>query len=104
MWIDILRHCPVGQLAAQEIAVARHPAILDPQVASIQPPQLPQSAFERGDTRLRFRVVGGHRHQSGDPPPAAVLLRACRERTRSCCAAECEYEISPSDVGCHATL
>src|SRR5262249_18817234 len=32
------------------------------------------------------------------------LLRAHRGRPRSCRAAECEYEFSPSDVGCHATL
>src|SRR5262245_25515409 len=32
------------------------------------------------------------------------LLRACRERPRSSCAAECEYEFSPSEVDCHATL
>ena len=37
-----------------------------------------------------------HRHRR--------LLRARRERPRSCCAAQCEYEFSPSDVDCHATL
>jgi hypothetical protein len=31
------------------------------------------------------------------------LLRARRKRPRSCCAAQCEYEFSPSDVDCHAT-
>ena len=34
----------------------------------------------------------------------ARLLRVRRERPRGCCAAQCEYEFSPSDVDCHATL
>ena len=34
---------------------------------------------------------------------ALGLLRARRERPRSCRAAQCEYEFSPSDVDCHAT-
>jgi hypothetical protein len=85
------------------IAVA-HPAILDPQVPSIQPPQLPQSTFERGNTRLRFRVIGGHRHQGDDPPPAAGLLRAHRERQRHRCAAECGQQFPPSDGDWHAPL
>jgi hypothetical protein len=33
----------------------------------------------------------------------ARLLRVRRERPRGCCAAQCEYEFSPSDVDCHAT-
>jgi hypothetical protein len=37
-----------------------------------------------------------HRHRR--------LLRARCERPRSRCAAQCEYEFSPSDVDCHATL
>src|SRR5262249_52867123 len=78
----------------QEIAVA-HPAILDPQVASVQPPQLPQSAFERGDTRLRFRVVGGHRHQRDDASPAAALLRTRRERPRRGGAPEQREDLAP---------
>jgi hypothetical protein len=32
------------------------------------------------------------------------LLRARRERPRRGRAAQCEYEFSPSDVDCHATL
>ncbi len=32
----------------------------------------------------------------------SLLLRARRERPRSCCAAQCD-EFSPSDVNCHAT-
>ena len=30
--------------------------------------------------------------------------RARRERPRRRCSAQCEYEFSPSNVGCHATL
>ena len=67
-------------VASIALRVARTPAKIDAQVASIQPPQLPQPAFERGDTRLRFRVVVGHRHQLDDPPPAAALLRARRHK------------------------
>ena len=92
----------LGCVAAQEIALA-HPAILDPQVVSIQPPQLPQSAFERGDTRLRFRVVGGHRHQRNDPPPPAALLRARYERPTCSGTAEQRDEVAPSHVG-HGTF
>ena len=34
----------------------------------------------------------------------ARLLRVRRERPRRGRAAQCEYEFSPSDVDCHATL
>src|SRR5262249_57037765 len=61
------------------LAVARPLEILDPQVGSIERPLLPQSAYDRGDTRLRYRVVGGNRHQRDDAPPAAALQRARRE-------------------------
>src|SRR6516162_9331091 len=60
-----------------------------------QPPQLSQSAFESGDTRLRFRVIGGHRHQRDDPPPAAALLRPRGERPSGYTAAEKCDEFPP---------
>jgi hypothetical protein len=31
------------------------------------------------------------------------LLRTRNKRPRGCCAAQCEYDVSPSDVDCHAT-
>jgi hypothetical protein len=45
---------------------------------------------------LRFRVVGGHRHQRSDPPPAAALLRARPERPGGGRAAEQRDERAPS--------
>jgi hypothetical protein len=45
--------------------------------------------------RCRAAEESYHRHR--------WLLRTRRERPRSCCAAQCEYDFSPSDVDCHAT-
>jgi hypothetical protein len=43
---------------------------------------------------VRFRVVGGHRHQRDDPPPAAALLRPRHHRPRDRRAAEQRDEIA----------
>src|SRR6516164_11673269 len=48
--------------------------------------------------------VGRRKGVIEDTPHPFRLLRARRERPRSCCAAQCEYEFSPSEVNCHATL
>src|SRR6516162_11242296 len=49
------------------------------------------------------RDVGRRKGVIEDTPHPFRLLRARRERPRSCCAAQCEYEFSPSEVNCHAT-
>src|SRR5262249_17182541 len=43
-------------------------------------------------------------HEHADAAHPVWLLRAPRERPRSGCAAQCEYEFSPSDGDCHAPL
>src|SRR5262245_54377936 len=65
-----------------EAHVAQHtsvpsPAILDREVASLDPSQLPQAVFERGHARLCLRVAGDKTHQHADAPhPLALLPRA----------------------------
>jgi hypothetical protein len=50
---------------------------------------------------VRRGARSGRKHHAN----AQHLLLADRlKRPRSCCAAQCEYEFSPSDVDCHATL
>src|SRR5262249_46171935 len=71
------------RVVAQYVSVPG-PAILDREVASLDPSQLPQAAFERGDARLCLRVVGGKTHQHADPPHPLRLLRACGNRPRGC--------------------
>src|SRR5262249_9601123 len=75
-------------------------ASFDDHVAAFEIIQLVQALAERR------QVIRGRRSSCAQPSNngRGLLLRARRERPRSCCAAECEYEFSPSDVGCHATL
>src|SRR3979409_248477 len=49
-------------------------------------------------------VVSLPAHGASFIRPRTTLLQARRERPRICSAAQCEYEFSPADVDCHATL
>src|SRR6516164_10173721 len=73
------------------------PAILDGEVASLDPSQLPQAVFERAHARLCLRVAGGKTHQHPNPPHPLQLLRA-RGKWPRCCAAEDPDEIAASHV------
>ena len=94
----------LGRAPAQEFAVARTDAVLDPDVAPHDPSQLLQTLMKGCHASLPFRIVRGPRAEHPDAAHALALLRPRRERPRSCCAAQCEYEFSSSDVDCHATL
>src|SRR5215468_11382150 len=54
--------------------------------------------------RTAGQTVGREHAHEAYPVDLSRLLRASRERPHRCCAAQCEYEFSPSDVDCHATL
>src|SRR5262249_30413018 len=74
----------------------RCPAILDPDVATLRPAELPERFLEHGDAGLRFRVALGKRHQHADAPQALALLRPRRERPRCRRAAEQRDDLAPS--------
>src|SRR5262249_29466215 len=70
------------------------PAILDREVASLDPSQLPQAVFERDHARLCLRVASDKTHQHADPPHL-LGLRARRKRPRDRRPAEKRDEIAP---------
>src|SRR5262245_54777816 len=71
------------------------PAILDREVASLDPAQLPQAVFERDHARLCLRVAGDKTHQHADPPHL-VRLRGYGQRPCGCGAADERDELAPS--------
>src|SRR5215211_2115978 len=88
--------CEVGQ----SVGLVVRPAILDRHVLALDVTGFTKAFPECGQKactidRRRAAEESYHRHR--------WLLRTRRERPRSCCAAQCEYEFSPSDVDCHAT-
>ena len=72
------------------------PASVDPDVAALCPPELLEPLPECGDEGLSFPVALGIAHQHADPPHALGLLRARRERPRSCRAPEERDEVAAS--------
>src|SRR5262245_40590465 len=88
--------CEVGQ----SVGLVLRPAILDRHILALDVagftnalPECSQKACTIGKRRAAEESY--HRHR--------WLLRARRDRPRRR-AAQCEYEFSPSDVDCHATL
>jgi hypothetical protein len=69
--------------APDPIAVARAPAIFDPDIAPVTPAQVLQGLSECGYKRLTRRVTLRNAHQDADAPDPTRLLRARRERPRS---------------------
>src|SRR5262249_38311330 len=67
------------------------PAILDREIASLDPSQLPPAIFERAHARLRLWVAADKTHQHADPPHL-LRLRACWEREGCCRPAEQRYD------------
>src|SRR5262245_14314919 len=57
------------------------PAILNREVMSLDPSQLPEAIFKRDHARLCLRIVGDKTHQHADPPHP-LGLRPRRERPR----------------------
>src|SRR6516225_6496098 len=69
-------------MVAQYISVPG-PAILDREIASVDPSQLPQAIFERDHARLRLWVASDKTHQHADPPHL-LRLRVRPERQCGC--------------------
>jgi len=84
----------------QPIESALRPAVFDHDVLALDVAGLLQALAECAQAVREW--VGRQRVQKPDRG-LRRLLRARRHRPRSCCAAQCEYEFSPSDVDCHAT-
>src|SRR5262249_8131053 len=80
-------------LRAEEVGIARAPAEVDAHITANRPAHFLQPLQERRETPLSFRIVRGEVHEHADPPDAARLLRARRERPR-CRAAEQRDEIA----------
>src|SRR5262245_59939958 len=76
-------------------SVGRRPARVDPDVATLRPPELLEPLAERPDAGLCFRVALGIGGQYADPSHPAGLLRARGERPRR---APCyqRYELASS--------
>src|SRR5262245_56054377 len=91
----------LGRELSEAFAASLRPTILDDDGAAFYPAEFAQSLNESGRHLALSRRCG--RPQEPDGRQLARLLRARRERPRSCCTAQCEYEFSPSDVDCHAT-
>jgi hypothetical protein len=78
------------------------PAILDREIAALAPAELAQPPNESVDHLALHR--GGVAAQESNGGMFAALLRARHERPSRRCAAERDYEFSPSNVDCHETL
>src|SRR5262249_41683414 len=65
-----------------------------PQVSAIGPPQVRKRLRESGNVSLRQGTRSRHEH--ADPPHAAGLLRACRERPRRHAADKRDKFASPN--------
>jgi hypothetical protein len=70
------------------------PTIIDPDVASTDPPEFLKGLAERRDTQLPLPIAFSHLHQHADPPHSLRLLRPCRKRPRRR-AAEERDELAP---------
>ena len=72
----------------QRLGVERGPAVINSDVAALQPPELLQPLAERRDEAPSIRVALGIRHQHADASQPVALLRARRQRPSSSRAAE----------------
>src|SRR5262245_16818626 len=63
-------------MAAQFVTVARRPAVIGAQVASLHP------LVEPGDAQLSVRITGGKAHQHADATHSLPLLRPRRQWPR----------------------
>ena len=64
--------------------VVATPSIVDPHVVADSPAQLLQPLMESCEARLSFSIIGDGIHEHADAPHALALLRARRQRPRSC--------------------
>jgi hypothetical protein len=87
---------------AKVLVLSLRPSVFDHDIRALDVAEVTQAQSES----LELSCVTGRRRgpEEANPRNLSQLLRARCERPRSCCAAKCEYEFSPSDVDCHATL
>src|SRR6516162_6460906 len=78
------------------LRVEPRPASVNPNVASLHPPELLKSVPECCDKALCLRVAFGKAHQHSDPPHRLGLLRKRRERPYSSRTDNSFYENAPS--------
>jgi hypothetical protein len=71
-------------------------AVLDLNIASINPAQLAQPVQKGGDARLILSADNRERHERANPPHALCLLRTRPNRPHSRCASEERDEVSAS--------
>jgi hypothetical protein len=83
---------------ANALGIARAPADVDANVATVGPAQLRQRLCERQYAPLRCRIIRRETHEQADAPHALALLRTRRERPRGRRAAEQRDEGAP----CHS--
>ena len=90
----------IGHEGRQAVVLAVQPVVLDHHVLALD-----GAGFVEAFTERSGLAHGGLGRPAADKADhrQCRLLRTRRERPRSCCAAQCEYEFSPSDVDCHAT-
>jgi hypothetical protein len=50
------------------VGIAHGPAVIDPHIAAIHPPQLLEALLERCDTGLAFQIAFGEGQQNTNPP------------------------------------
>src|SRR5262249_22234400 len=84
------------RVVAQFIFSAAGPAVLDPEVASLDPSELPQAVSESGHARLCLWVGGDKTHQHADASHLLALLRPRRDRPDRRPAEQCD-ELAPPD-------
>jgi hypothetical protein len=77
-------------------------AIVEVEIAPLQPSASFESPPECCDARLRFRIVLGDAHEHADTPHPVRLLRPRRERPSRCCTADERDELPPILTELHA--
>jgi hypothetical protein len=95
------RHQLLGE-GGDAIRTSRRPAVVDAQIASIDPSQGLQAVVQPGDHQLRLLIAFADARQDRDPPHA--LLSARRQWPRHRRSAECGQQFPPSDGDCHTPL
>src|ERR1035438_6228828 len=74
--------------SSDEVDVTASPAVIDPEIAALVPPELVEPLPKCRNARTCVRVVLGRRHQHANPPHSLGLLRTHRDRPCDCCAAK----------------
>jgi hypothetical protein len=85
-------------ISVKAAGIAHCPAIIDAEVAAVDPAQVAQSLLKGSDPQSRLWIIGGERHEHADVPHPLRLLRPRRERPCSHRAAEQRDELAPMSL------